>query len=49
MQEEGIGEVDDLEPIKAELMSTDDLFKSYHQDWLDHKDFRRAALVKSRR
>ncbi len=40
-QEEGIGELDDLEPIKRKLMSTDDLFKSYQQDWLDRKDFRR--------
>jgi len=37
---EGIGELDDIEPIKRKLMSTDDLFKSYHQDWLDRKDFR---------
>jgi len=40
-QEEGIGELDDIEPIKHRLMFPDDLFKSYDQRWLDEKDFSR--------
>ncbi|HUT55568.1 MAG TPA: hypothetical protein VM658_19410 [bacterium] len=40
-REAGIGEVNDLDPIKKELMSTDDLFKSYQQEWLDRRDFGR--------
>jgi len=38
-EEEGIGELDDIEPIKQNLMSTDDVFKSYNQQWLDDNDF----------
>lgn len=40
-QEEGIGELLDIEPIKKHLMSTDDIFKSYNQQWLDDKEFGR--------
>jgi hypothetical protein len=38
-QEEGIGQIKDIETIKEHLMSTDDLFKSYNQRWLDDGDF----------
>jgi len=38
-QEEGIGKLDDILPIKKYLMSTDDIFKSYNQQWLDNKEF----------
>jgi hypothetical protein len=40
-QEEGIGLLDDIEPIKRQLMFPDDLFKSYDQRWLDEKNFTR--------
>ena len=40
-QEEGIRELDDVEPIKRHLMSTDDLFKSYSQRWLDDREYGR--------
>jgi len=41
-QEEDIGEeLDTIAPIKRNLMSTDDIFKSYNQDWLDQRDFER--------
>ncbi len=39
-REAEIGELDDIEPIKRELMSTDDIFKSYNQEWLDSRDFK---------
>jgi hypothetical protein len=38
-QEEGIGQINDVEMIKEHLMSTDDLFKSYNQGWLDEGDY----------
>jgi hypothetical protein len=38
-QEEGIGPINDLKTIKEHLMSTDDLFKSYNQNWLDEGDY----------
>ena len=38
-KEAGIGKVDDLAPIKAELLSTDDMFKSYDPTWLDEGRF----------
>jgi hypothetical protein len=37
--EEHIGAVDSIQPIAERLMSTDDLFKSYRQQWLDDGDF----------
>src|SRR5258706_16376783 len=40
-QQEGIGPLDDVEPIKTHLMFPDDLFKSYNQKWLDDNDFGR--------
>jgi hypothetical protein len=40
-QEEGIGPLDDVEPIKRHLMFPDDLFKSYDQNWLDERNFAR--------
>lgn len=39
--EAGISELEDTGPIKHELMSTDDIFKSYNQEWLDNRDFGR--------
>ncbi|MCX6046890.1 MAG: hypothetical protein NT075_17440 [Chloroflexi bacterium] len=38
-QEEGLGELSSIEPIKQHLMSTDDLFKSYPARWLDEGEF----------
>ncbi len=38
-KEEGIGALTDIAPIKAQLMSTDDLFKSYNAKWLDDGNF----------
>jgi len=38
-QEEGVSEVTDIETIKKKLMSTDDVFKSYNQEWLEQADF----------
>ena len=43
-QEEGIGLLDDVEPIKRHLMFPDDLFKSYDQSWLDERNFARMNL-----
>ncbi|MBN1891073.1 MAG: hypothetical protein JW850_23960 [Thermoflexales bacterium] len=40
-QQEGIEQLDDVEPIKRRLMVPDDLFKSYEQKWLDERDFKR--------
>jgi acyl-protein synthetase LuxE len=40
-QEEGIAHLDDLAPIKRQLMFPDDIFKSYDQRWLDEKNFTR--------
>ena len=37
----GITAVKDLDPIRRNLMSTDDLFKSYRQEWLNDGDFTR--------
>ncbi len=39
--EEGIGPLDDIEPIKQRLMLSADLFKSYDQRWLDDRAFER--------
>ncbi len=37
-EEAGVGgDVQDLEPIKRELLSTDDIFKSYDPAWLDER------------
>jgi hypothetical protein len=41
--QEGIGPLDDVEPIKTHLMFPDDLFKSYNQKWLDDNDFGRMT------
>ncbi|MCP4681207.1 MAG: hypothetical protein GY864_02615 [Desulfobacterales bacterium] len=38
-EEEGVKELKDTEVIKKDLMSTDDIFKSYNQTWLDSNDF----------
>jgi hypothetical protein len=35
----GVGKVDELGPIQAELLSTDDVFKSYDPTWLDEGRF----------
>ena len=40
-QEEGIQQLDEIEPIKGHLMLPDDLFKSYDQGWLDENNFTR--------
>jgi hypothetical protein len=40
-QEEGIEALDDIGPIKRQLMFPDELFKSYDQRWLDEKNFTR--------
>ena len=40
-QVSGVGDIRDIDLIKKELMSTDDIFKSYSQDWLDKNDFSR--------
>ena len=40
-QEEGIAGLEDIEPIKRQLMFPDDLFKSYDQRWLDEGNFSR--------
>lgn len=42
-EEERIGALDTLDPIIERMMSTDDLFKSYRQQWLDDGDF--AAMT----
>jgi hypothetical protein len=39
--EEGCREEVDIDVIKKKLMSTDDVFKSYNQEWLDRCDFER--------
>src|SRR3990172_6848727 len=39
--QEGIGPLEEVEPIKTRLMLPDDLFKSYNQQWLDDKAFGR--------
>lgn len=41
--QERIGALDTLAPIIERMMSTDDLFKSYRQQWLDGGDF--AAMT----
>lgn len=38
-QDEGIGEIEDIETIKRQLMISDDFFKSYNQAWLDENSF----------
>lgn len=38
-QEEACGKITNIETIKKNLMSTDDIFKSYDQEWLDGQDF----------
>ena len=35
--EEGLGPLDDIEPIKQRLMLSADLFKSHDQRWLDDR------------
>jgi hypothetical protein len=40
-ESEGIGLLDEVEPIKRHLMFPDDLFKSYDQRWLDESNFTR--------
>ena len=39
--QEGIGFLDEIEPIKQHLMFPDDLFKSYNQEWLDENNYAR--------
>ncbi|MBI2889829.1 MAG: hypothetical protein HYY13_03485 [Nitrospirae bacterium] len=39
VEESGQGEDVGLETIKTDLMSTDDVFKSYNPEWMDLKDF----------
>jgi hypothetical protein len=39
----GLKNVSDIKTIKAELMSTDDMFKSYNAEWVDNKDFGRMT------
>ncbi|MBN1429557.1 MAG: hypothetical protein JXB07_14380 [Anaerolineae bacterium] len=43
-REEAIGRLNDIEPIKQQLMFPDDLFKSYDQQWLDNHDFSRMNI-----
>ena len=43
-REEGLGSLDDIEPIKRRLMFPDDLFKSYNQQWLDECNFTRMNV-----
>ena len=43
-QEEGIEQLDEIEPIKRRLMLPDDLFKSYDQKWLDENNFTRMNV-----
>jgi hypothetical protein len=43
-REENIGEVTDIEVIKKKLMFSDDIFKSYSQEWLDNGDFNKMNL-----
>jgi len=43
-REEGIDQLDAIEPIKRRLMLPDDLFKSYDQRWLDERDFARMNI-----
>lgn len=43
-REEGLGALNDIEPIKRQLMFPDDLFKSYDQQWLDHRNFSRMNV-----
>lgn len=40
-QEESLGALNDIQPIKEKLMFPDELFKSYDQRWLDEKNFPR--------
>jgi hypothetical protein len=40
-KDEGIDESADIETIKKKLMLPDDIFKSYHREWLDSHDFAR--------
>jgi hypothetical protein len=42
-QEEGCTGVVDIRTIKEKLMFTDDIFKSYSQDWLDAQNFSRMT------
>ena len=42
-EQEGVGPLDDVEPIKTKLMFPDDLFKSYNQKWLDDNEFGRMT------
>lgn len=39
--EEGISEIPDLEIIKGKLLLSDEVFKSYSQEWLDSCDYRK--------
>jgi hypothetical protein len=38
-EELGLAECDDAEMIRTELASTDHVFKSYPQEWIDNRDF----------
>jgi hypothetical protein len=40
-EQAGVGDVDELAPIENELLSTDDIFKSYDPTWLDERRFDR--------
>ena len=40
-EEEGVTDLTEIGPILTRLMSTDDIFKSYRQAWLDDRDFPR--------
>jgi hypothetical protein len=39
-EELGLTDCDDAEMIRAEMASSDHLFKSYPQEWIDQKDFK---------
>jgi hypothetical protein len=41
-EEGGTGNLD-IDGIKNKLMFTDDIFKSYDQDWLDRQDYKRMT------
>ena len=40
-EEEGMVDLTEIDTIKRKLMFPDDIFKSYHQAWLDEADFSR--------
>lgn len=39
VQEEGFGQIEDIQTIRQNLMISDDFFKSYNQAWLDENSF----------